>query len=295
MVLSSSARPVRTATRGLAELSGLVHDGTGVLAASVLSRVHRAGRCAGQALSPSQHDAVRAAAVAMQQALAAAAEMLTLVIESAADDLGALLTPGPGASDAQQRVAGGHDRGAGAAAATGPPGKTEPLTAAQARAIHHYTTIEGVEEMNAYLRRPHDVPAGRQAELRRLVDDAVAGLAALPRFTGVAYRGTSLPDPQLPRWRPGVIVADRGFASASASVSVAEAFRGGGNALIAIVGRSGADIRALSSFAHEAEVLYPPGTRFRVVARSWDDRRECWSFLIEEVHPCASTATPTTA
>ncbi|TDD71904.1 hypothetical protein E1262_04025 [Jiangella aurantiaca] len=276
MVLSSSARPVRTAARGLAELSGLVHDGTGTLAASVLSHVRLAGRCAGPALSPSQHNAVRAAAVAMQQALAAAAETLTLVVESAADDLGALLRPVPAAADAT------------------PHGPRRGLTPSQRRALHHYTTIEGVEEMNAYLRRPAEVPARRRPVLRRLIDDAVAGLAALPRFTGVAYRGTSLPAAQLPRWRPGVVVADRGFVSASASVSVAEAFRGGGNAFITVVGRSCADIRALSSFAHEAEVLYPPGTRFRVIGRSWDDRHECWSFLIEEVDPCASTATPTT-
>ncbi len=281
MVLSSSARPVRSAARGLAELSGLVHDGTGALTASVLSRVHVVSRCAGPALSSDRHDAVGDAAVAMRLALATAAATLTLAVESAADELGVLLRPAAAAGGAPRTT-------------TGQPSSPDPPTRAQRRALRYYTTVEGVDEVNAFLRRPDDTPPERRAQLRRLVDDAVAGLAALPRFTGVAYRGTSLPAAQLPRWRPGVVVADRGFASASASASVAEAFRAGGNAFITIVGRTGADIRALSSFAHEAEVLFPPGTRFRVVGRSWDDRRECWSFLIEEVTSCASTAPSTT-
>ncbi|SDU89449.1 ADP-ribosyltransferase domain-containing protein [Jiangella alkaliphila] len=281
MVLSSSARPVRSAARGLAELSGLVHDGTSALAASVLSRVRVVGRCAGPALPPDRHDAVGDAAVAMRLALATAAATLTLAVESAADELGVLLRPAAAARGAARTT-------------TGQPSSAHPLTRAQRRALRYYTTVEGVDEVNAFLRRPDDTPPQRRADLRRLVDDAVAGLAALPRFTGVVYRGTSLPAAQLPRWRPGVVVADSGFASASASASVAEAFRAGGNAFITIVGRTGADIRALSSFAHEAEVLFPPGTRFRVVGRSWDDRRECWSFLIEEVAACASTAPSTT-
>lgn len=288
MVLSPSVRPVRSAAHGLARLSGLVRDDTGTLAASVLSRVRVVQWRAGPALSPWQHDTVRAAAGAMHQALAAAADVLTLAVESAADELGALLPKPDPAPD------GDHNVRPGAAPAGHRLGPRSRLTAAQRRALHHYTTIEGVEEMNAYLRRPADAPPERRARLRRLVDDAAAGLAALPRFAGVAYRGTSLPAAQLPRWRPGVVVADRGFASASASASVAEAFRGGGNAFLTIVGRGGADIRALSSFAHEAEVLFPPGTRFRVVDRSWDDRRECWSFLLEEVAACASTAPSTT-
>lgn len=300
MVLSSSARPVRSAARGLAELSDLVHDGAGALAAAVLSRVHHVGRAAGPALSPSQHDALRSAAAAMAHTLATTAETLALALDATTDALGTLLAPGPAASGAEQgaglredcgagvkSVRGmlhRHGRGAGAAVSPQPhPPQISPLTAAQSRALHFYTTVEGVEELNRHLRRPDHTPAERRDHLQRLVGDAVAGLAALPRFDGVSYRGTTLPAADLPRWRPGAVVADRGFASSSASAPVAEAFRRGGNAFITIAGRTGADIRSLSYFSHEAEVLFAPGTRFRVVGRSWDHRRECWSFQIEEV------------
>ncbi|WP_053206285.1 ADP-ribosyltransferase domain-containing protein [Jiangella muralis] len=303
MVLSSSARPIRSAARRLAQLPGEVHDATGALAAAVLSHVRIVERRAGPALSPSEQHAVRGAAGAMRRALAAADDALTLAAWSAAAEADALLRPTPTplpplpapapapATAPAPAPAPAPTRATTATPATSP---LERLTSAQCCALHHYTTVEGAGELNAYLRRPADVPAKRRAELRRLVDDATAGLAALPPFTGLAYRGTSLPAAQLRRWRPGVVVADRGFASASASPSVADAFRGGGNAFITVVGHSGADIRALSSFRHEAEVLYPPGTRFRVVDRSWDHRRECWSFLIEEVTSCASTAPSTT-
>ena len=277
MVPSSSARPVRSAARGLAELSGLAHDGAGALAAAVRSRVARLAHTAAPALSPSQHHALRATALAMDQPLATAAETLILALGSAADDLEVLLRPAPGGGRVPHRV------------------PAAPLTPSQRHALYVYTTVDGVEQLNRHLRHPAGTPEERRAEVQRLVDDAVAGLAALPRFDGVSYRGTTLPAADLPRWRPGVVVADRGFASSSASAPVAEAFRRGGNAFITIAGRSGADIRSLSYFSHEAEVLFAPGTRFRVVGRSWDHRRQCWSFQIEEVVPCASTATPTTA
>lgn len=280
MVPSFSARPVRSAALGLAELSGAAHDGAGALTASVLSRVARVGRAAGPALSPCQHDALRTVATAIGHTLATTAEILTLVLDSAADELSRLLGPAPDSGRDNTRL---H------------PPSAALLTPAQLRALHFYTTVEGVEELNLHLRRPHDIPEERRARLQGLVHDAVAGLAALPRFDGVSYRGTTLPAADLPRWRPGAVVADRGFASSSASVPVAEAFRRGGNAFITIAGRSGADIRSLSYFRHEAEVLFAPGTRFRVVGRAWDHRRECWSFQIEEVTQCASTATPTTA
>jgi hypothetical protein len=277
VVLSSSARPVRSAAFGLAELSGLVHDGAGALAAAVRSRVAQLARTAAPALSPSQHDSLRAAALAMDQALTAAAETLTLALGSTADDLEVLLRPPPASGRGLHR----H--------------RAAPLTPSQRHALHVYTTVDGVDLLNRHLRHPAGTPEERRAEVQRLVDDAVAGLAALPRFDGVSYRGTTLPEADLPRWQPGVVVADRGFASSSASAPVAEAFRCGGNAFITIAGRSGADIRSLSYFADEAEVLFAPGTRFRVVGRAWDHRRQCWSFQIEEVDPCASTATPTTA
>lgn len=302
---------MRSAARGLAELSGLVHDGAGSLAAAVLSRAACLARSAGPALSPSQHDTLRGATLAMHQTITATAEQLTTTINAATTDLDTLLAPGLAAGGAEQEAGPGgdcgagvksvrgmlhrHGRGAGAAVSPGPrPLQTTPLTPEQARALHHYTTISGVEQLNRFLRRPGAAPEERREELRRLVDAAVAGLAALPGFDGVSYRGTTLPVVDLPRWRPGAVVADRGFASSSASAAVAEAFRRGGNAFITIAGRSGADIRSLSYFEHEAEVLFAPGTRFRVVGRSWDHRRECWSFQIEEVDPCASTATPTT-
>lgn len=159
------------------------------------------------------------------------------------------------------------------------------LTAEEVLAIHHYTTANGVTEMNDHLRHPERTPADLRPVLDLLVRNAISGLAKLPRRPGITFRGTYLPTHVLPRWQPGTRVADRGFLSTSSDAAVAEHFRQDGNALVTVVGWRGVDVGPLSCYSREAEVLFAPGTQFRIRSRRWNDDLRCWNFRIEEVIP----------
>jgi len=141
------------------------------------------------------------------------------------------------------------------------------------KSIYRYTTNDGYTEMNGFLRGTSTYPPQDAARIQRNVDDAVAGLSKLPQATGTYYRGTDFPPDVLNRWQPGNDVSDPAFWSTSTKPSVAEVFRSenNGNVLITILGGSrGVDVRALSHYGGEAEVLLLPGAEFRVISREWD-------------------------
>lgn len=88
------------------------------------------------------------------------------------------------------------------------------------------------------------------------------GLLILPAYEGTTFRGiSSLPEDVLANNQPGRLVSDGAFMSTSSG----EPF--GGNVLIKVDGTSGRDISFLSEYPNEAEVLYPPGTKFEVINR----------------------------
>lgn len=157
------------------------------------------------------------------------------------------------------------------------------LTVDEVLAIHYYTTVQGVEKMNGHLRDPDSTPEADREAIEKRIAAAASGLAKLPKYDGIAFRGTNLPDHVLPNWRRGARVSDPAFVSSSVDDAVAENFRRGGNAFITITGRSGVDVQQLSYFGAEAEILFRPGTSFRVVNAVWDDGRRCWDFDVDEV------------
>jgi hypothetical protein len=87
-------------------------------------------------------------------------------------------------------------------------------------------------------------------------------------------------------------VADPAFSSTSTSPRVAEEFRIGdpkerppGNAFITVEGRSGVDVRPLSHYVAEDEILVPPGTFYEVTSRQWDKDAGHYWLSGDEVHP----------
>ncbi|MCC2307977.1 ADP-ribosyltransferase [Cellulomonas chengniuliangii] len=150
-------------------------------------------------------------------------------------------------------------------------GRHPDLTPDEVKAIYRYTTDDGYEEMNGFLRGTSPPSPQDAARIQRDVDDAVAGLSKLPQTSGTYFRGTDLPADVLQRWQPGEKVSDPAFWSTSTKPSIAEEFRNGGNAFITIRGgRRGVDVRALSHYGREAEVLVLPGAPLRVMSREWD-------------------------
>lgn len=132
-----------------------------------------------------------------------------------------------------------------------------PLSPQEQRAIRHYTNT-GYARINRELRqRRPSVPTQRYVTFLR------AALAKLPAYNGDVYRGVSVSNVRsLAKYRQvGSIVREDAFVSCTRSPF--KAFSG--NVRIYIAARSGRDISPWLQFPDEEEVLFEPGTRFRVL------------------------------
>ncbi|GMV42308.1 MAG: hypothetical protein AMXMBFR64_40240 [Myxococcales bacterium] len=124
-------------------------------------------------------------------------------------------------------------------------------------AIRGYTS-EDYWKINAALRN------GDPAELAKYdtyIKAAEAGLAQLPSFQGTVYRGANLPDAVLDNYVAGQTVTEHAFTSTAASPSAAFT----GNTKFVIQSKTGSDVSSLSLYKNEQEVLFSPGTKFKVL------------------------------
>lgn len=137
-----------------------------------------------------------------------------------------------------------------------------PLTSADRAALLDYTG-PGFREINPAL-RSGSVDDAMQAR----VDAISSALDKLPPYEGTVYRGTDLPPEVLADYQPGQVVSDSAFTSTSATQN--QAFNG--PVEFEIVSYTGREIRmyAHPDYAHQDEVLFPPGTQFAVEARTDD-------------------------
>ncbi len=134
------------------------------------------------------------------------------------------------------------------------------LTAEEAAAIRAYTGST-YRVLNTSLR------GGKYASdslLQAYVDAAQHGLAKMPKFTGLSSRGMSLNESQLKNvlstYHKGAVVEDAAFVSSSYGENAAF----GGNVFMKITGKSGVNVSSFSNYGGEREVLFMPGTRFRI-------------------------------
>jgi hypothetical protein len=106
--------------------------------------------------------------------------------------------------------------------------------------------------------------SGNPEELARLdayIKTAESGLNQLPSHEGQVFRGTNLKPEVAVSYSPGEIVTERAFLSSSVSKNSAFA----GNTEFIIESSNGKRISFLSEFPKEEEVLFSPGTRFKVL------------------------------
>jgi hypothetical protein len=111
--------------------------------------------------------------------------------------------------------------------------------------------------------------AGDVKELLRLgryIAHTRNGLAALPDFSGPVYRGTEY-FAGLSKYKVGAVIEEAGFTSAS--YDAGSEF--GGSVEFVILSRHGKRIDFLSAFKNEKEVLFMPGTRFKILERTDED------------------------
>lgn len=124
-------------------------------------------------------------------------------------------------------------------------------------AVRGYTS-DDYRELNSALR------TGDDAELSRLdayIRSATSGLNQLPAYRGTVFRGTHLSDEVAANYMPGATVTERAFTSTSSELGAEFP----GNTKFVIQSETGRDVSGLSEFADEKEILFAPGTQFRVL------------------------------
>jgi hypothetical protein len=91
---------------------------------------------------------------------------------------------------------------------------------------------------------------------------ARSAMDKLPKFQGTVYRGLNLPAAELAKHTTGSVISYPAFTSTAAEQGAAFNHH---QVLLKIQSKSGADLRALNP--HEAEILFPPNSQFRVLNR----------------------------
>jgi hypothetical protein len=152
----------------------------------------------------------------------------------------------------------------------GPMAKT--LSDAQYFAIKSYSD-SAYTDMNAALRNPSG-PEAADPKVQQLNAYATSGLKQLAEggfnFSGITNRGVVNYDYFI-HLLPNQTYTASAFTSTSTKASMAHTMAlandamGRDSTVIHTYGKTGVDIAALSNFKSEAEILYPPGSEFRVL------------------------------
>jgi NAD:arginine ADP-ribosyltransferase len=135
------------------------------------------------------------------------------------------------------------------------------LSPEQRAAILDYSD-SGYQRINRALR---DGTVSRS--LAKKVSILAAALNQLPDFRGDVFRGAQIdPDLLAPYQDVGNTIVEPAFISPSRSPS--KAFLG--NARFYILSKRGKEIHRWSAYRDEEEVLFPPGTKFKILEYSRD-------------------------
>ncbi len=142
-------------------------------------------------------------------------------------------------------------------------------------ALHGYTVID-YKPINQAKRGK--LPKALREEYAHYTKTIIAGLAKLPNYRGKVTRGTTLPESELAKLKPGKVWTPKGFTSTSMSTD--RAFNGPHR--LKIQSRTGKEVSWISRHAHEKEVLFKPNTKFRVVYR--EKRGSVVEIGLKEIH-----------
>jgi NAD:arginine ADP-ribosyltransferase len=130
-------------------------------------------------------------------------------------------------------------------------------TEAEQAAFLDYTDSRFVE-INRALRGTAPRPAYLDVYLR----EVTSALQRLPTTSAPVFRYSDLPPAEFAKHTLGSVVQYPAFTSTSSDPE----WKYSGDFKFKIFGASGHDISPLSTFTHENEVLFPPETRFKVIA-----------------------------
>jgi hypothetical protein len=124
--------------------------------------------------------------------------------------------------------------------------------------------------------------SGDPEELARLnayIKAAESGLSQLSSHKGEAFRGTNLSPEVAAKYKPGAIVTEDAFFSTSADPNGAF----GGNTKFFVTSANGKYVESLSLYPSEGEVLFAPGTKFKVLAAETNPSTGVREIFVKEI------------
>jgi hypothetical protein len=144
----------------------------------------------------------------------------------------------------------------------------QPLTLPEIQAIITYSE-GGYGAINKEAREATPGAKPAAGKHQNTMELAVSGLNKLPRYQGIAYRGLVKPPPGFAAYaQEGAVTSDLGFSSASPAMTAVynflDRYTGPRNIIYIVQSKTASNIISLSTNVAEAEVLFRPGTRFKV-------------------------------
>jgi len=132
--------------------------------------------------------------------------------------------------------------------------------------------------------KPCRFKTGNIEEWKAVIHEAENGLAKMVekgyKFKGIVRRDADFTAEQIEKLFPkNGIFQDQAFLSSTRKI-------GGefsGNTKIEIKSSRGVDVRSVSRHPTEEEVLFPPGTKFKVISRETDSKNGTFLIKIEEI------------
>jgi SPP1 gp7 family putative phage head morphogenesis protein len=154
---------------------------------------------------------------------------------------------------------------------------TDKVTKAEFSAVKAYTG-------SSYTKLNRALRSGDYAQnhaLQAIVEAAQHGLTKMPKHTGWVNRGVSanadLLKSILSTYRTGAVVEESAFVS----TSTASGF--GGNVRMRVLSKNGVDVAGLSHYPGEKEILFAPGSRFKVTGVEKGSYDGSYTVTMEEV------------
>jgi len=159
-------------------------------------------------------------------------------------------------------------------------GNVYHLDRVELAALKNYTS-HGYMVVNQALRKGGS-EATKVAPYCRVLQEA---LKKLPNYSGKVYRGASLPPEVRARYTVGATIEDSAFTSTSVIPEIAQKF--GLDDYFEIQSKSGRLVHGVSASMSEAEILFPPGSRFKVkqIQEKKVDGVTQRTYILEELSP----------
>ncbi|WP_456833009.1 eCIS core domain-containing protein [Deinococcus sp. UYEF24] len=146
-------------------------------------------------------------------------------------------------------------------------------------ALRAGTDAAELSATNSFISTRFNMPPVTTADADVLAQEILVGLGKLPAYTGKAFRGEGLQRlPMFQAMKPGDVWVEKAFLSSAYSPAGAMQKE----MAFSLTSKSGVVIDKVSVVPHELEVLFKPGSKFKLVSIGQDKMTGKWEIVAEE-------------